>query len=358
MEKRWFKSKPLKQSQFEAEQIDTENGILKGVVLCQVGEAKGHGVHLGQDFIEDLVAYANENHKAGTKARFGHPAMSDTTMGKQLGTFQNHRLEGDKAIADLHLLDSSNISRTPPGMKEWVLSMAAEKPDHIMNAIVFKPEGYYQINEDGEKEEVRMNPWGDPYGHDEEREVYTVFGQLYFSDLVEDGAATENLFGAQMNPDKFAVKAVEFVRDEPELLEFLQKNPSKLVEFAEQLGVHISFSMTEKFRSVKGMLFGNNKEEIDLSKFVKLDTHEAKLGELQQQLKDLQSEHDKELDSLNQQILSLTRRLEEAQAKIKELDNTPIEGRTNGAGTDGAPEDKPYLHNPIYLKAQKIKRSK
>jgi hypothetical protein len=357
MEKRWFKSKPVNQSQFEAGQIDKENGILKGVVLCQVGEAKGHGVHLGQDFIEDLVAYANENHsKSGTKARFGHPAMSDTTMGKQLGTFHNHRVDGDKAVADLHLLNSSNISPTHPGMKEWVLSMADEKPDHIMNSIVFKPKSYYQINEEGEKEEVRMNPWGEPYGHDEEREVYTVFGQLYFSDLVEDGAATENLFGAQLNPDKFAVKAVEFVRSEPELLEFLQKNPGKLVEFAEQLGIHLSFSLTEKFRSVKGMLFGNSKEEIDLSQFIEIDQHHKEVRELKNQLRHVEKETEEELAKMDQTIMRLKRELNSAEETIKELEKTPMDERTNGSGTEGSPEDKPYLHNPIYIKAQKIKR--
>jgi len=37
--------------------IDRENGIIKDVVLCQVGEAKGHELFIDQAFINNVFLY-------------------------------------------------------------------------------------------------------------------------------------------------------------------------------------------------------------------------------------------------------------------------------------------------------------
>src|SRR6056297_1264539 len=103
---RWLKSQPVILS-FEEGQIDADNGIITDVVMCQAGPAKGHGWHLEESFVEQLVAYDQKHYSEGNglKARFGHPALSDTTMGSQMGYFKNYRFQDGKAIADLHLLN-------------------------------------------------------------------------------------------------------------------------------------------------------------------------------------------------------------------------------------------------------------
>jgi len=54
---RFFKTDPRPLGQFAEGDIDAESGIIRNVVMCQEGEAKGHGVHLEGEFIEALAKY-------------------------------------------------------------------------------------------------------------------------------------------------------------------------------------------------------------------------------------------------------------------------------------------------------------
>jgi hypothetical protein len=98
--KTYFRSNPIYHQ--SPSLIDRESGIIKDVVLCQVGEAKGHDLFIDQDFINDVVKFGNQN-PAGVKARFGHPNICSTALGSYLGRFRTFRMVDDKAIADLHL---------------------------------------------------------------------------------------------------------------------------------------------------------------------------------------------------------------------------------------------------------------
>ncbi len=58
--KTYFRSLPVyKQS---PSLIDRESGIIKDIVLCQVGEAKGHDLFIDQDFINNVITFGNQNH--------------------------------------------------------------------------------------------------------------------------------------------------------------------------------------------------------------------------------------------------------------------------------------------------------
>lgn len=321
---RWFKSKPSPMK-LTSEQIDRENGILHGVILAQVGEAKGHDVHLEQEFIDTIVSYANEHYsEIGLKARFGHPSMSDTTMGKQLGKFLNFRTDGNKAVADLHVLKAANNSPTHPKMADWVFDMAENDADFIMNSIVFAGDGYYQYNAEGEKVE----------GYDIEGEkVYIKLGDLHYSDLVEAGAATDNLFSNQFNQDKFAVQAIDFVKEHPALHSFLKDNPHKLVEFATQVGIQLpKRSFKDKFQDFKDFLFKDENPSEDVHPIGSDgdDDHddifllkEKHASDLDIQKIELTEQHENEMEALQKVHLSeideLKKQLQAAQEQIAEL---------------------------------------
>ena len=241
---RWFKSSP-QVAVGGGSRIDAENGIIRRVVLASVGEARGHGVSLEQEFIDDLVKYGSRHFGAtGLKARFGHPSLSNETMGTQLGFYKNFEVDGESAVADLHLLDAANQSPTHPGMKDWVLKMAAEKPDHIMSSIVFRPGDYYQRELESRKKRKMKRAFSEDRGaywsnYDEALgPVFVELGDLFFTDLVEDGAATDNLFSAQFNSEKFAVQVAEFLREHPHLEQFLQKEPEKTLDFLRKIWVN------------------------------------------------------------------------------------------------------------------------
>jgi hypothetical protein len=232
---RYLKSALVAFSTSPSTNVEKASGIIKNVILCQVGPAKGHGLHLEQEFIEAGTAYANSNwSEVGLKSRFGHPNMSNDALGTECGRFRNFRTEGDKMLADLHLYDSANLSPTHPGMKDWLLSMASEDPAAIMCSIVFKADHYYQYNAAGEKTRVHeydtKGRYIEPNGSEP---VYVAMGELLATDIVDEGAATERLFSADINKDKFAVIATEFLDRNPELLSFITANPDKIPQFAQ-----------------------------------------------------------------------------------------------------------------------------
>jgi hypothetical protein len=238
---RRFKSAPLSLKQAAKDtplSIDAENGIIHNVIMCQVGEAKGHGVHLEQSFIEELVAYDNQYHANGLKARFDHPALCEGTMGTQLGKFTNFRVVEDKAVADLQLLAAADASPKHPQMREWTLKMAQESPDFLMSSIVFSRKDLYQYNADGEKVILERDMEGDFTNYDEKAgNIYIEMDKHFYTDIVEAGAATDSLFSEQFNEDKFGIRAVEFFEDNSDVLEFLKQSPEKVTEFLTKLGV-------------------------------------------------------------------------------------------------------------------------
>jgi hypothetical protein len=239
---RRLKSKPLPLTFSES---DTEGGILKGVVMAQVGEAKGHGFHLDQGFINDLVAYDELTFSGnGLKARFDHPALCDGTMGSQLGKFTNFRVDGDKALADLQLLDAANDSPTHPKMKNYILKMAAESPDFLMSSIVFQPDAFFQLDSEGKKFQLaKRNAKKEMMGINEPNpdfgNIFAELGDHFYTDIVEAGAATDTLFSSELNSEKLGVRVVEFLNDNEEIKNILQNTPSVVTDFLSKVGVDV-----------------------------------------------------------------------------------------------------------------------
>jgi len=247
---RWFKSAPTP-GNFTSDQIDVENGIIRDVVMVQEGPAKGHGVSVEASFIDDIVAYDIKHFsQTGLKARFGHPSASNETMGTQLGIFTDFRkrVVNGKAeeIANLQLLSAADDSPTHPGMRTWVLKMAQERPDFLMSSIVFSGKSEYQRTPDGAKHQLRRNEDGSTNKKSEYGPVFIEFGEHYFTDIVEQGAATESLFSNQVNLHLFVAKADQFLEDHPEITAFIKSHPEKVSAFFASMGINIQQQPSKK----------------------------------------------------------------------------------------------------------------
>jgi hypothetical protein len=231
---RWFKSERVNTPDLQ-KNVDATKGILTDVVLCQEGESKGHGTHLEKSFIQDIVNLA-EGRKI--KSRFGHPNMSNEALGTYLGNFENVRYrENEKgigqAIGDLHLAQSSKVS--PSGdLWNYVTKAASEHPEFFGSSIVFRPGENYYYNSKGKK--VLSDYYTAKEAEDNETgKVYETITELLATDLVDEGAATDSLFSAAsfFNSESFAVKATQFLNENPQIFEFLEQNPQKIEPFIE-----------------------------------------------------------------------------------------------------------------------------
>jgi hypothetical protein len=198
-------------------EVNTERGIIEGVSVCTVGEAKGHGVHLDSEFIAEVERQGNAS-KQGLKARFGHPNMCSTALGTFLGRFKNFSVDGDQVRADLFL--SNSAKDTPHGdLHSYVTSMAKDEPDMFGTSIVFTPGRTYVTTEDGAKEY--------DFESDTDAPVYVECDTLHACDAVDEPAANDGLF-SRFSGETLAGQMTEFLDLNPQVWQTLSDNPSIL----------------------------------------------------------------------------------------------------------------------------------
>lgn len=221
MKARYFRSAPSQQP--DTIQVDRASGVIRDLVMCRVGEARGHGVHLEQEFIDELVRLANA-YPQGLKARFGHPAMCSDALGTEMGRLSNWRVVGETAIADLSFLAASTVSPTHGNMQEWVMTMAEEDPASVGFSIVFTPkQTCYYYDDDGNRVNVNYDPHGMPGDH----KYYVGIQQIHGSDLVDEPAATDGMFSTNLQ----AETVTRFLDEHPEIFETLASKPGIVDQF-------------------------------------------------------------------------------------------------------------------------------
>jgi len=202
--------------------IDSEKQIIYDVVLCQAGEAKGHGEWLEPEFLEDMVGYAQSELNDSVPCYFGH---NYDNLGKQLATIQNIRLssDGNQALGDLHIYKSADNSPKLPNMGSWVMQLAEEDKTAINLSIKFKAAGYYQKNKKGEKITV---DWATVSA---KNKVFVEFKSLISCDVVDKGAATETLYSKK----KKSAKAIFWEMGKK--IFGIEEAPALSIDFAQRL---------------------------------------------------------------------------------------------------------------------------
>jgi hypothetical protein len=251
--------------------VDAEAGILKGVVLCQVGEAKGHGVWLEQSFIDELALLGSAFNESGLKCRFGHPAASDDAIGSYAGLHFNIRVEGSQCLADFHLSEASNASPKYKGMKDYLLQLASENPKAFGQSIVFLPGNCYFYDVEGNKvDDDGSTPAWEAWNAlpKEKRKLYATIKKLSASDCVDTGAATDGLFseGSQYFDHLFAFQADSFLNSHPHLKKFLLNDPAKAIAFLDKQKflLQTMSKPTKSFKDIiKAVLLSQGKKALD-----------------------------------------------------------------------------------------------
>ena len=110
-------------------------GIIPGVSLCARGEARGHGMWIDDEFLQQIVDAAETNPKL-LKSRFTHPDLCTDGMGKAVGTLQNFSKVGDQVYGDLHCYSAAHDA--PDGdLAGYVMNLAEEDPTNFGLSIVF-----------------------------------------------------------------------------------------------------------------------------------------------------------------------------------------------------------------------------
>lgn len=237
--------------------VDMEAGLLKDVVLCQAMQPRGGAgwdytwvytpptdedewggyedltlrIVTPLSFIEKLVELSKAHEAAGMQIRFGHPNDCHPSLGNFAGRARNFRLRGEQVIADITLDDVAEISPGKPGLKSYILGMAAKNPDAMMMSIVFSPDPMYFINAEGEEEDWENTNKQKLYMlslPEEERVLYERVRAWHFTDFVDQGANTLNMF---RDGGSLAQRATDFLDNNPEIMRILVEQPEILENF-------------------------------------------------------------------------------------------------------------------------------
>lgn len=105
--------------------IDREAGIVRGVSVITIGDAKGHGLQVDETTLAQVQECAG-SYQGGLKVKMEHKGGA----GDIVGYLTNFRREGTQLLADLHLLKSSPH-------RAYILEIAETIPDTFGLSISF-----------------------------------------------------------------------------------------------------------------------------------------------------------------------------------------------------------------------------
>ena len=105
--------------------IDAEAGVIRGVSLITKGPALGHGVMIDDKTLEQ-VKTAAEQYAGGLKVKLNHSSGA----GDIIGFIDTLRIDGEKLLGDLHLLQNSPH-------RAYILEIAQRIPDTFGLSIAF-----------------------------------------------------------------------------------------------------------------------------------------------------------------------------------------------------------------------------
>jgi len=285
--------------------IDREKGIIKDIILCQTGEAKGHDLFINNQFIDKVVHLGNEI-KPGIKARFGHPNICSTALGTYLGRYKNFRKVDNTAVADL-FLDSTSKKSPNGNLYDYVLDLAESNPDMFGASIAFKAGKADKRLETIDGKEIEKS--------------YATIVKLHACDLVDDPAATEGLFET-FHEDDFAFQVSVFLDEHPEIYELLNKKPEILTEFLNNYEQY----KTRKNEEKESTSFNLKDEITNLKKWITDSFSTRKdsplLGEMPQ-AEGLKSEFESQLNSLESNYLETINQLQTDLNKSKAFPTLP-----------------------------------
>jgi hypothetical protein len=254
-------------------QVDVEKGILFDVVLCQAMQPRGQAgesyietideafpvtIKTPVEFISRLVKIAETRHgENGHQVRFGHPGMCDQVLGSYAGRAKNIRQRGNQVIADIYLSAAAENAPGKGNLRQYILDLAQEDSQAIMMSIVFTPGDHYFINADGNREiwigdQEQVKFMADLA--DVDRVLYETVMDWHFTDFVDQGANTTDLFRDNHGNELLSAKAFEFLDSNPAVWEILASQPEIVEEFVSKYENYRNLKMNKTEKKAGNLL--------------------------------------------------------------------------------------------------------
>lgn len=178
-----------------SQNVDRMNDTLHDVVVM-IGnaEALGHGIMTDMKTLHMAAQLGNENPR-GVPSRFGHPGMSENTLGKKVGFSRHFQVRGDKLYADIKMMAAARKSPVfTQDPLEYLYQVAEQNPQDMGMSVVIDTDLVW-IMPDGSEESAL-----DEYGFINDERPDNALNELpimrpmffYFNDFVAEGALTHD----------------------------------------------------------------------------------------------------------------------------------------------------------------------
>jgi len=114
--------------------VDRDKGVIRGVSVIEVGEAKGHGLWIDSKTLQTVKDCAAK-FAEGLKVKFRHGKSGEyqNVLEETFGLLKDFVIDGNKLRADLHLLESLSTE-----MRSKMFEMADKMASQFGLSIVFK----------------------------------------------------------------------------------------------------------------------------------------------------------------------------------------------------------------------------
>lgn len=196
--------------------VDRQNSVIYGVCAMAVCEALGHGSEADMITLEKTMALGNSTRLEGIKGRFGHPAMSENSTGRQVQLARNFRISGNKLLHDSYLLSASTKSPVfTQDVVDYMMTIAETNPSEFAESVVISCYLAWRLN-DGREFETYWDDWEQRYQNTDLPDDVAVNAKgrpiaatttlpvirplrLHYVDVVNEGALThEGLFSSEV----------------------------------------------------------------------------------------------------------------------------------------------------------------
>lgn len=194
--------------------VDWDRQTISGAVSMTADtEALGHGIMTDARTLEITNELAHRHRGGlGIQGRFGHPGMSENSMGRKFMLSNNFRIEDNALRHDIQLMPPASLSPAFGGadVNQYVLQMADEQPGEIAESFVMDTDIVWLMADGRELNADQPLEWEDsedldPTYHNGKRPINALNPlpvmrpiQLLYLDMVNEGALThDGLFSAE-----------------------------------------------------------------------------------------------------------------------------------------------------------------
>jgi hypothetical protein len=183
--------------------------------------------------------------------------MCDQVLGSYAGRAKNIRQRGNQVIADIHLSAAAENAPGKGNLRQYILDLAQEDSQAIMMSIVFTPGEHYFINADGSREvwtgeDDQVKFMADLA--DVDRVLYETVMDWHFTDFVDQGANTTDLFRDNRGNELLSAKAFQFLDSNPEVWEILASQPEIVESFVSKYENYRNLKMNKTEKKAGNLL--------------------------------------------------------------------------------------------------------